>query len=216
MLKSKFLQAGQKYGKLKIINLHHVEKKKVKNKTRIINRNYEYYLCKCDCGKECIVIKNSLTNGLTRSCGCLQKDILRTIHTNNKKLDNLYNTRLHRIWSNMKTRCFNKNFSQYKDYGGRGIKVCEEWNNDFINFYNWAINNGYQENLSIDRINVNGNYEPNNCRWLTIQEQNNNKRDKNILYNNKLYNITEFCKIKNISRTTYYKYKRMNLLYKLY
>lgn len=88
----------------------------------------------------------------------------------------LYKNRLYGIWSNMKTRCCSETYHLYKDYGARGIEVCDEWLNDFEHFYNWAISNGYQDNLTIDRINNNGNYEPSNCRWVDMKTQNRNRR----------------------------------------
>ena len=83
--------------------------------------------------------------------------------------------RLYRIWTNMKSRCYNPNASRYERYGGRGIRVCQEWLDDFMNFYNWAMVNGYSDDLSIDRVDTNGNYEPSNCRWGTSKMQNTNK-----------------------------------------
>lgn len=104
-------------------------------------------------------------------------------------------TRLHQIWSNMKTRCNNPNFQFYEDYGGRGIKVCKEWKDSFVTFYDWALNNGYSNELTLDRINVNNNYEPNNCRWATKQEQANNRRDNRFLtYNNETLSIGQWAK----------------------
>ena len=91
------------------------------------------------------------------------------------------NTRLFCIWRSMLTRCTNSNNKSYKYYGGKGVKICEEWLNNFENFYNWAVNNGYAENLTIDRINVNGNYEPSNCRWATMKEQGSNKSNSRII-----------------------------------
>lgn len=90
-------------------------------------------------------------------------------------------TRLHRIWQNMKARCYGKYSREYENYGGRGIVVCDEWRNSYEKFKEWAISNGYDENLTIDRINTDGNYEPSNCRWITNKEQQNNKRD-NVCY----------------------------------
>lgn len=122
----------------------------------------------------------------------------------------LWNTRIYRIWQRMKTRCYNKNFQHFKDYGGRGIKVCDEWLNDFMAFYKWAVDNGYNDNLTIDRIDVNGNYEPNNCRWLTNDEQQNNKRNNILLtYNGKTQTITQWANELGIKRSQIqYRYYR--------
>lgn len=114
------------------------------------------------------------------------------------------NTRLHSIWKSMRTRCNNPNAKYYKNYGGRGISICSEWE-DFMNFYLWAINNGYSEELTLDRINVNGNYEPSNCRWLSRKEQCRNKRyNVKVLYNGKLYTPPEIAEITGISVYTIY------------
>lgn len=108
------------------------------------------------------------------------------------KTHNKSNTKLYRVWNSMKQRCFNKNDKFYFCYGGRGITVCEEWINSFQSFYNWAINNGYQENLSIDRRNVNGNYSPENCRWVDMKTQQRNRRDrKKFLFNGKEKTLAE-------------------------
>lgn len=117
----------------------------------------------------------------------------------------LSNTRLHRIWHSMYCRCYYKSTNQYKNYGGRGIKVCEEWKHmqGFINFYNWAINNGYKETLTLDRIDNNKGYCPSNCRWITPKEQSNNRRN-NVYYtfNGETKTSKQWCELYNISQTT--------------
>lgn len=148
--------SGQKFGKLTALR----RLRNTKGKT--------YWLCVCDCGNFKEVRYDMLQNGHTRSCNCLYKK--------SNAIHGMYNTRLYNTWKNIKSRCYyNKNIS-YKNYGMRGIKVCNEWKDDFQAFYDWAINNGYKEDLEIDRIDVNGNYEPNNCRWLTHKEQQQNRR----------------------------------------
>lgn len=136
--------------------------------------------CKCDCGKFVSVYGSSLRSGETQSCGCLNREI----SSKKNKTHGLSKTKLYSVWTDMKDRCFNPRNHAYMYYGQRGISVCPEWKNDFMAFFTWAINAGYADGLSIDRIDVDGNYEPNNCRWATWVIQNNNKRD-NIKY--KLY-----------------------------
>ena len=133
------------------------------------------WLCNCDCGVQTIVDRNNLNTGNTQSCGCLGRERRLAGTVKHHKT----NTRLHRIWKAMKTRCYNKNFHAYKYYGERGITICDEWKNDFNAFYAWANSNGYREDLTIDRINTNLEYSPENCRWATMQEQNQNKRAPN-------------------------------------
>lgn len=152
-----------------------------------IKRNGFYddrWICKCDCGNVKTISGHGLRYGSTKSCGCLGKErgeenlriARKTIFTKH----NQFGTRLYNIWGNMNYRCNCKNATQYQRYGGRGIKVCDEWQ-DFQNFYEWAMKNGYTDELSIDRIDVNGNYEPSNCRWVTWKEQANNRRNTRYL-----------------------------------
>lgn len=110
-------------------------------------------------------------------------------------------TRLYRIWQAMKTRCLNPNFERFSDYGGRGITICEEWENDFQSFHDWSMKNGYSDDLTIDRIDNDGNYEPSNCRWVTNEVQLNNSRQCNFIeFNGETHNMTEWSKILGIPR----------------
>ena len=123
--------------------------------------------CVCDCGTEKIVEGHRLRSGQTKSCGCC-RNLGHPKHGQSK-------TRLYRTWQHIKTRCLNPNYDRYKWYGGRGITVCEEWL-VFENFYDWAIKNGYNDSLTIDRINPDAGYEPANCRWVTMETQANYRR----------------------------------------
>lgn len=162
---------GKKFGKLTVLSFSESKKKSD-------NRHYyHYYLCKCDCGNTKVIERGHLLSHHTLSCGCLQVETLKKAFTKH----NLSNHRLHRIWDKMKYRCLNPKFPRYQDYGGRGITICQEWLDDFMNFYNWAINNGYADNLSIDRIDVNGNYEPKNCRWADNKTQGRNTRYNHLI-----------------------------------
>lgn len=131
--------------------------------------------CQCNCGKESTVAGQHLRNGVVVSCGCYssEKSSERAIVRNTTH--GKYYTRLHRIWSNMKNRCYNHKHRFYARYGGRGITVCDQWMYDFQKFWNWAISNGYQDNLSIDRIDNEKGYSPDNCRWVLQKEQARNK-----------------------------------------
>lgn len=144
-----------------------------------------YWLCECECGNQKLIPSYSLTTGKSTSCGC--KNIERF------KTHGMARTRLYKIWQDAKTRCNNPNTPYYFKYGGRGIKFTEQWNS-FEPFMEWALANGYQDNLTLDRIDVNGDYEPSNCRWITNSEQQLNKRNNhNLTYNGKTQTIREWA-----------------------
>ncbi len=149
------------------------------------------WLRKCDCGNEKAVIRSSLVSGNTKSCGCLERETKVNTHLKH----GMAKSRLWKIWCDMKDRCNNPNNKSYSYYGSKGVKVCDEWLDNekgFINFSYWAKENGYADNLTIDRINTSGNYEPANCRWATRKEQ---TRNRNITIRLSLAEIAEIEEI---------------------
>jgi hypothetical protein len=130
------------------------------------------YHCKCDCGNEKNVWCESLKSGKTKSCGCLRAETTSRRNTTH----GMRKTRLYRIWLAMKNRCLNPNSNRYQYYGGKGVKICDSWVSNFLCFYNWAVKNGYRDDLTIDRIDSDKNYCPENCRWATYAEQEHNKK----------------------------------------
>jgi hypothetical protein len=159
------ISPGDKYGGLSII-----EEVKPMKKARC-------FLCKCDCGNLKVVRLEHLRRGSVVSCGCLNNEKRKV----SKNIKHGYKgTRIYRIWNGMKQRCLNPNSPNYKRYGGRGIKICDEWMN-FENFLNWAKSTEYNDTLSIERDNYNRNYEPSNCRWATCKEQANNRSNNTFI-----------------------------------
>lgn len=152
--------------------------------------------CRCECGKEADVWKGNLLSGKSKSCGCLISEVT----TKRNLKHNGANTRLYSVWNNMIRRCYDERNNRYHRYGGRGIKVCDEWH-EFSAFRDWMFSQGYDEKSeygkqTLDRIDNDGNYEPSNCRLATIQEQNNNRCTKHLLtYNGEVHSITEWNNI---------------------
>lgn len=159
-----------------------------------------YFNCVCDCGNECVVDAEKLRNGITRSCGCIKGKLI----SQSKTRHGYSHTRLHNIWVCMKRRCY-PSHPQHNDYYDRGIRVCEEWSgkNGFDTFLDWALKSGYNEELSIDRIDNNKGYYPENCRWATPKQQGNNKRNNVVtFYNGKKVTAKELSEILGCSRFT--------------
>lgn len=172
---------GKRYGMLTVLER---EKDYKEGKT--------YWRCKCDCGNIAIVWGGNLRNGQTKSCGCLR---ILAGQENNKK-HNMSKTRLYNIWAGIKARCCHKSQPAYKSYGGRGIKMFDDWKDSFENFSKWAFLRGYDDTMTIERIDVNGDYCPENCKWIPFSEQAKNRRS-NILfeYNGETHCLSKWCEI---------------------
>lgn len=179
---------GQTFGKLTVLSFHH---RKIKTHGTSI-----YWLCRCECGKETIVDSSHLKSGHTKTCGCGNARYWKTAL-------GLSTSKLYKIWHAIKYRCYNKNAFGYEYYGGRGIKVCDEWKNSSSSFLFWALNNGYKEGLTIDRIDTNGDYCPENCRWVDMKTQcRNTRRNKHITINGETRCLTDWCFVYNICLDT--------------
>lgn len=169
---------GQKFNHLTVVKL--------------ASRNPIYWECVCDCGNTTFVRTSNLTRGQVKTCGCA--------HKRGNPTHGHSNTRLYRIYKKIIRRCYCADEPSYHNYGGRGITVCDEWKNDFMTFYNWALDNGYDESLSIDRINNDGNYEPTNCRWVDSKQQSNNRRTNKLFrYKGKTQTLMQWCEEYNVN-----------------
>lgn len=185
---------GQKFGRLTVIELLPERKNAEK-----------VYKCLCDCGNYTSIRSGSLKQGLTRSCGCLGRERIINANTTHGKR----HTRIYGIWKTMKTRCYNKHSEKYKNYGSRSIVVCDEWKHDFEAFYNWAMDNNYRDDLTIDRIDNNKGYSPDNCKWSTPKQQVRNRRNTvRLTYNGETKSLAEWSEILNLNyHTVYDRYK---------
>jgi len=171
---------GKRFGKLTVVSFRSVD-----------NNGHAYWLCRCDCGRFKVVRGAHLKDKHVRSCGCWNPRITH----------GMSGTRIYNIWSKMLQRCYLKSDHAYSSYGGRGISVCREWRK-FESFYNWSMDHGYSESLSIDRKNNDGNYEPSNCRWATPKQQANNNRHNHLVnVDGKLITISQYADQLNVEQT---------------
>lgn len=177
---------GQRFGFLTVI------KENGRNKDGDV-----MWLCRCDCGNEHTVKSVNLIHGYVKSCGCKTGEM---ISQGNSK-HGLCNSKLYHIWSGIKKRCLNPKHDNYKRYGARNISMCDEWLNNFQVFYDWAISHGFQDGLTIDRIDNYKGYSPDNCRWITPKEQQHNRRDTIFLtYKGETKSTPEWAEIVKIDR----------------
>ena len=176
---------NKKFGKLLALSESTPRKDKRGKKHRQI-------LCKCDCGNEVSVDLRNLISGNSTSCGICNRP-------NRARKHGMKGTRIYNIWKGIKTRCYNEKCHNYSDYGGRGIKMAQEWVNNFDAFYNWSMENNYDDTLTIDRIDNSGNYEPDNCRWVPKSTQSRNRRG-NIMIDGKC--LAEICRERNLKYDT--------------
>lgn len=185
--------SGMNFNKLTVID-------RAPDKISKDGRHRTAWNCKCECGEMIVITSDALLSGNQVSCGCYKKKKLSDMTTTHGKT----NTRLYSVWNGIKGRCTNKNMPEYCLYGGRGITICEEWRSNFMSFYTWAIENGYDENAqrgvyTVDRIDVNGPYSPENCRLATQMEQmQNTRKNHNIEYNGEVHSIAEWSRITGI------------------
>lgn len=188
MRKEIIINPGDRFGRLTVI----------KESDR--QYGHRYILCQCDCGNTKTINLNSLVVGTSNSCGCLRRERIAKMnykHGLTKRNDDI--ERLYNIWTNMKRRCFNPKDKGFRNYGSRGIRVCDEWMNDYNKFREWSLSHGYSDNLTIDRINNDGDYEPSNCRWTTMQVQSNNTRFNHfVTYKGETHTLADWGRLLNI------------------
>ena len=181
---------GMVFGRLTVIGLNKIEK------------GIAFWNCLCKCGHICVIRSNNLKQGIAKSCGCYKKEVSRQL--GKKAKHGMSQTRIYHIWKNMRRRCNCETAPDYDRYGGRGISVCNEWD-DFQTFYDWAIENGYAPKLTIERIDNDGNYSPQNCKWATNTEQQRNRsKTVKLAYNGETKALSEWCEIYGLNMKTVY------------
>lgn len=184
--------SGQIFGRLTAISLYRRDEK-----------SNSYWLCKCICGNESVVRIGDLTSGNTKSCGCYHTEKNARLIAERNKTHNESGTRLYNIWRGIKQRCRYKRNVSYKNYGGRGIDVCNEWYNSYETFRDWALLNGYEDELTIDRVDNEKNYEPDNCKWSTHKTQANNRRSSKIItHNGHSKTLSQWAEHLNVKKST--------------
>lgn len=186
--------SGQRFGRLIVV-------KRVEDYIFDSGRKERQWLCKCDCGNEIVVLGNNLRKENTVSCGRYRKEINKKLQTKH----GLCNDSIYIVYRNMKNRCFDPRDKRFKNYGERGITVCKEWlgEDGFNNFVEWSNKSGYSKGLTLDRIDVDGNYEPSNCRWTDLVTQENNRTNNRLLtYNNRTMTMAMWAKELNINYNT--------------
>lgn len=183
---------GKKFGRLTIISFEH---------SKPPYRGW-IWVCKCECGNIKKLIPGDVKSGKVMSCGCLHDEMCANRATKFKHLIK-DNKRLYSIYNGVKKRCYNKSEPRYKDYGARGIKMCDEWLESFDDFAEWSLINGYSDKMTLERVNVNGNYCPENCKWITLQEQAFNKRTTIwVNYKGEHIQLKKLCKRESVSYDT--------------
>lgn len=183
---------GNRYGRLLVI-------RRASDHVQPSGRRRIMWLCKCDCGNMIEVFGDNLKKGVSQSCGCYRHDKLSAIKSTHRETE----TKLYKVWRGIKTRCYNKHSKYYAQYGGRGIVMCDEWLDSFESFSYWAEASGYSEGSTIDRIDNDGMYSPDNCRWVDMKVQANNRRSNILLtLNGETHNITQWADIIGISPKT--------------
>lgn len=154
---------------------------------------YKCFEVKCNCGKEKQLREYDFRKQITKSCGCLAKEVAKNQCADNFKRHGLYNEKIYGIWRNMKERCYREKNNRYYVYGGRGITIQQNWIDDFLEFYKWALKSGYVVGLSIERIDINKGYSEDNCTWIPLKNQSQNKSNNYKIYNeNTSYNLSQF------------------------